>query len=274
MVNVVKKYFFVFLLIIIFPCANAKDIKLALDWFVNPNHAPIILAKELGYFKEAGLYVDILTPADPSDPPKWVAAGKVDMAIDYEPHFEMEIKNGLPLKKVGSLINSPLACMIALKEKNIKKLSDIKGTRIGYSVSGSDGVILNAMLNHVGLTEKDIILVNVRYGLLQALLSHQVDVIMGAMRNVEVPELKMLGKNAVTFYPENHGVKKYAELIFVVNKNNNDKESIQKFLDALEKSKLYIKNHPDLAWEKFSKNRQELVNLLNAKIWERTVLLF
>ena len=45
--------------------AHADDkLKLILDWYVNPDHGPIIVADKLGYFKDAGLDVEIVAPAD------------------------------------------------------------------------------------------------------------------------------------------------------------------------------------------------------------------
>jgi len=62
--------------------ANAQDkITVMLDWFVNPDHAPLIVAQEKGYFKAAGLDVKLVAPADPNDPPKLVAAGKAELAV-------------------------------------------------------------------------------------------------------------------------------------------------------------------------------------------------
>ena len=53
--------------------ANDK-MTVLLDWFVNPDHGPLIIAQENGYFADVGLEVDIVAPADPSAPPKLVAA--------------------------------------------------------------------------------------------------------------------------------------------------------------------------------------------------------
>ena len=61
----------------------ADKITLLLDWFINPDHGPVIIAQEKGYFSKLGLEVDIIPPADPADPPKLVAAGKADIAISY-----------------------------------------------------------------------------------------------------------------------------------------------------------------------------------------------
>ncbi|MEM6988541.1 MAG: ABC transporter substrate-binding protein, partial [Pseudomonadota bacterium] len=60
-----------------------------LDWFVNPDHGPIIVADELGYFADEGLDVEIVAPADPSAPPKLVAAGQAELAISYQPQLHL-----------------------------------------------------------------------------------------------------------------------------------------------------------------------------------------
>ena len=60
------------------PVFAAEKMTLLLDWFVNPDHAPIIVAREKGFFADQGLEVEVIAPADPSDPPKLVAAGKAE----------------------------------------------------------------------------------------------------------------------------------------------------------------------------------------------------
>ena len=52
------------------PAAAQDKLTLILDWFINPDHGPIIIAQEQGYFADEGLEVEIIPPADPADPPK------------------------------------------------------------------------------------------------------------------------------------------------------------------------------------------------------------
>ena len=79
-----KRLTIVFLYLIMITPLQAQDkITLLLDWFVNPDHGPIIVGQEKGYFEEAGLKVEVIAPADPADPPKLVAAGKADLAVSY-----------------------------------------------------------------------------------------------------------------------------------------------------------------------------------------------
>ena len=78
--------------------AAADRLTLILDWFVNPDHGPIVVAQQRGYFAEAGLEVEVIAPADPSDPPKMVAAGKADLAVSYQPQLHLQVREGLPLR--------------------------------------------------------------------------------------------------------------------------------------------------------------------------------
>ena len=64
------------------PTLAQDKVSLILDWFVNPDHAPIIIAQEKGFFTDEGLEVEVIAPADPADPPKLVAAGKAEERVD------------------------------------------------------------------------------------------------------------------------------------------------------------------------------------------------
>ena len=100
-----------------------------LDWFINPDHGPIIIASEKGIFKDAGLEIEIIPPANPADPPKLVAAGKADIAISYQPQLHMQVHEGLPVTRVGTLVATPLNCLLVLEDGPIKTLSDLKWYR-------------------------------------------------------------------------------------------------------------------------------------------------
>ena len=53
-----KKYLIGLLCLFISAPLQAQDrVTLLLDWFINPDHGPIIIAQEKGYFADAGLEV-------------------------------------------------------------------------------------------------------------------------------------------------------------------------------------------------------------------------
>ena len=98
------------------PAAAADRLTVLLDWFVNPDHAPLVIAQEAGYFERHGLEVELIAPADPSAPPRLVAAGQGDVAITYQPDLMLQLKEGLPLVRFGTLIETPLNALIVLED--------------------------------------------------------------------------------------------------------------------------------------------------------------
>ena len=100
--------------------AQANDkLTLLLDWFINPDHAPLFVAQEQGYFAAHGLEVEMIAPADPNDPPKLVAAGKADIALSYQPQLHVQVAAGLPLTRFGTLIATPLNTLLVLEDGHV-----------------------------------------------------------------------------------------------------------------------------------------------------------
>ncbi|WP_428669596.1 ABC transporter substrate-binding protein, partial [Roseibium sp.] len=109
------------------PAQAAEKLTVLLDWFTNPDHAPVITAQTMGFFEAEGLEVEIVEPADPAMPPKLVAAGQGDIAISYQPTMHAHTEEGLPLMRIGTLVETPLNSLIVLKDGPIKDLKDLKG---------------------------------------------------------------------------------------------------------------------------------------------------
>jgi putative hydroxymethylpyrimidine transport system substrate-binding protein len=253
------------------PLMAQDKMTLLLDWFVNPDHGPVIIAQELGYFADQGLEVEIIAPADPSDPPKMVAAGKADLAISYQPQLHLQIHEGLPLQRVGTLVATPLNCLLTLENGPIKSPADLRGKKVGFSVGGVEEAILTAILGKYDMTLDDVELINVNWSLSPALMSGQVDAVIGAFRNFELNQMDIEGVPGTCFYVEEEGLPPYDELIYVANTNSMDKDMIARFLAATEKATQFMVNHPTKSWEVFSATSTELQDELNKRAWADTL---
>lgn len=253
------------------PLMAADEMTLLLDWFVNPDHGPIIVAQEKGYFADQDLEVEIIAPADPSDPPKLVAAGKADLAISYQPQLHLQIHEGLPLQRVGTLVATPLNCLLALADGPIQTPADLAGKKVGFSVGGVEEAVLGTMLRHHGLSLDDVELVNVNWSLSPSLMSGQVDAVIGAYRNFELNQMEIEGVEGNCFFVEEEGLPPYDELIYVANTDTMDKDLIARFLSATEKATQFIINHPEESWQIFSGTSAELQDELNARAWVDTL---
>ena len=253
------------------PAAAAEKLTVILDWFVNPDHAPLYVALEKGYFAERGLEVEFIAPADPNTPPKMVAAGKADLAVSYQPQLHLQVAAGLPLKRVATLIATPLNTLLVLEDGPIRTLADLKGKKIGFSVGGFEDALLKAMLEPHGMTLDDVTLINVNFSLSPSLLSGQVDAVIGAYRNFELNQMAIEGRPGRAFYPEEHGVPAYDELILVAHGERVGDPALRRFVDALEAGVRFLVNHPDESWALFVRGREELDDELNRRAWADTL---
>jgi putative hydroxymethylpyrimidine transport system substrate-binding protein len=265
----------VLLLTLASPFARAGEpITVMLDWFVNPDHAPLFVALEKGYFEAAGLEVELIAPADPNDPPKLVAAGQADIAVSYQPQLYVQVAQGLPLVRIGTLVATPLNSLVVLADGPIASIADLEGRKIGYSVGGFESALLKAMLARHGLSLDDVTLVNVNWSLSPSILSGQVDAVIGAFRNFELNQMDLAGHPGRAFYVEEEGVPSYDELILVANRANLDHDRLRRFLNALEQGVQFLVNHPDASWRLFIRGRPELDDELNRRAWRDTLARF
>lgn len=258
-------------LILAHPAQAADKMTLILDWFVNPDHGPIIIAREKGYFRDVNLEVEIIAPANPADPPKLVAAGKADLAVSYQPQLHLQIHEGLPLKRVGTLVATPLSCILVLADGPIKSIKDLKGRKVGFSVAGVEEVQLATVLQNSGLQTTDVEMINVNWSLSPALMSKQVDAVIGAFRNFELNQMDIEGVKGRCFYLEEEGLPAYDELIYVANTDRMDVGKIKRFLSAVERATQYMVNHPQDSWQAFSATSKELQDELNKRAWADTL---
>lgn len=268
------KFFYLLLLIPFLSFANQK-ITIALDWYINPDHATLLIAKDKGYFEQHHLSVKFISPTSADEPLKMAALGQVDMAITYEPTWLMASGQSLKTGWVATLVGQPLDAVVT--NSDIHHLSDLKGKRLGYSSSETGHALVKTMLKHVGVKPQQVGFINVQMDLMQALLSHRVSAVSGLGRNVEVVELRQEGHAVQAFYPENYGVPSYSELILVEKPGHLSKQTLKEFRAALTQAVQYIHQHPKAAWRLAKKmNHAALADTpkmakLNEAIWKATV---
>ena len=177
----------------------------------------------------------------------------------------------MPLKRVGTLVSTPLNCLLVLKDGPVKSVADLKGKKIGFSVAGVEEALLAAILGKYDLTMDDIELVNVNWSLSPSLMSGQVDAVLGAFRNFELNQMEIEKVPGRCFYIEEEGVPTYDELIYVANPETMDKDKIRRFMRATELATQYIVNHPEESWKIFSGTSTELQDQLNEMAWSDTL---
>ncbi len=253
----------------------APKLQVMLDFFVNPNHVPLIVAVENGFFAQEGIEVEILVPGNPSDPVKLAAAGTIDIALTPQINFLIAKSAGLPLIAVGSLIDGPLGGLLSLREAGIETLSDLRGRRIGYSLAPLEPTLWRTMLASVGVEGGEFELVNVGFNTVLSLLTHRVDAI-GAFRNFELLQVALLSHEPIYFPQEEYGVPDTAEIIFVANPNLIEEHPtwISAFLNGLSRGVSFTKEYSEEAYSLFLSAHPDLDDELNHRAYDATLPLY
>lgn len=249
----------------------ADKLSVLLEWFVNPDHAPMVIAAEKGYFAEEGLDVQLIAPSDPSAVPRLVSTRQADIGIHYQPNLYLDHAAGLPLVRFGTLVETPLNTVTVLADGPIKSLKDLKGKKIGFSVAGFEEAMLKRMLASEGVELTDAELINVNFSLSPSLIGGKVDATVGGFRNFELTQMKLEGHPGLAFFPEEHGVPVYDELIFVTRPDLLKDSRLPRFLRAVEKAAVFITNHPKEGWDLFVKAYPNLDDELNRTAFTDTL---
>lgn len=249
----------------------AKPLSIILDWYPNPDHAALLYADAAGYFTREGIDVKLIAPSDPTLGLKMVAAGQADLAVTYQPSYVLAQRQQLGITWVATLVAQPLASMVVLDKGTVPTLAALKGKTLGLSSPGIDALMAQLMLQHVGLTPKDVHMLVVPNSLTASLMSGQVDAIQGAMRNVEPFVFAAQGVNIKQFFPEDYGFPAYDELIIVAAKKQAHNPQYALMIDALTKATQALKANPNAAWQVIIKKYPTLNTPVYRQSWYATV---
>ena len=229
--------------------AEPQRIDLALDFYVNPDHAGVFAALEKGYFEQKGLDVRPRVPSDPSAPIKQVAAGRADLAISYEPEVLLAKDQGLDVVSVAAIVDSPLTSLISVSKAGIQSAADLDGKTIATAGIPYQSDYLETILASADLGPSDVDEVNVGFNLLPAVIGGRADAMLGGFRNVEGVDLSLRGLNPRVVPVDELGVPTYDELVLVANGSavEEDPKRIRDFISALAEGTAYAVAHPQEA---------------------------
>ncbi len=229
--------------------SGSKQVELMLDYFPNADHAGIYAAEAGGHFKQAGLEVEIREPPDPAAPIKQVAAGRVDLAISYEPEVLRARDQGLRVVSVAAIVQKPLTSIMSLPKARIDEPADLAGKKVGTAGIDYQEAYLRAILTEAGADPGSVTVRNVGFGFSAALLTGKVDATLGAFWNYEGTELKLRGRPPKIIRIEEAGVPPYNELVLVANEDalERDGPKIRAFIGALSRGTRDLRSDRDTA---------------------------
>jgi putative hydroxymethylpyrimidine transport system substrate-binding protein len=226
--------------------ATRQPVTLMLDWFPNADHVGIYKALADGEFAHAGLNVHVQTPADPATPLQLLQAGKVDVAVSYEPELLLARDKGAPLVAIGALVQRPLTSIVSVGSKHITSPAQLRGKRVGDAGIPYQHAYLQTILAHAGVPGNSVKEVNVGANLVPAMLSGRVDATLGAYWNYEAIQLRRQGRRPNVIHVETAGVPSYDELVLVTTENELAKHTnvLRRFVQAIGRGYAAVRSDP------------------------------
>jgi putative hydroxymethylpyrimidine transport system substrate-binding protein len=253
--------------------ASTKPFKVMLDWFPNADHAPLYAAIAHGYFRAVGLDVEPVVPSETAEPLKLLAAGKVAMAISYEPEVLLARDQGLKVVSIGALVQRPLTSIIALPEQHVSGVASLAGKTVGTAGIPYQAAELHAALEHAGVSPAKVREVNVGFNLVAAMLSGKVAATLGGYWNYEAIQLRLMHKHPLVIPIDQAGVPGYDELVLVVREGeaHTDGQDLRAFLQALTRGEHAVRANPAAAAALILKANPSLEPKLQLESIEQTL---
>ena len=248
-------------------CGNSENndgkekITVVLDWVPNTNHTGLYAAIELGYFAEAGIEVEIVSPPE-NGAELLVASNGAQFGISVQENVITAItaSEPLPIKAVATIVNHNTSGIISLKDKGIKTPKDLEGKR--YATW--DAPIEKAMMKNIveedgGDFEKVVMVQSMVTDILSALQT-DIDAVW-IFQGWDGMALEVLGveTNYLDFKEINPVFDYYTPVIIANNDFLRDKpELAKKFLAAAEKGYEYAIDKPVEAVDILLKHAPEI----------------
>lgn len=248
--------------------------RLMLDWLPNPNHIPLFVGIEKGFFTEQEINLEIRKINDPSDLVGYLKTNQTDLVLYYMPNIIRVNAKGYKLAPIGILIKEPLNAIIYRKNDSISTPTDLNGKQIGYCVDGTTTKMLDRILEQNRITnyEKQ----NVTFDLVSTLGTKKVDGIYGAYWNIEGEHLRSLGVDTEYFSLSQLGLPTYYELM-VVTKDSSEfstADYTNRFQKALQASIDYSIANPESAFKIYAElnlDKSEKTLAWEKQAWIKTL---
>ena len=138
------------ILVLVVSCGKSKSnqkIKIVLDWVPNTNHTGLYVAKDLGYFKEEGLDVEIVQPPEGSTT-ALIGAGGAEFGISFQDTLAKSFakKNPVPVTAVAAILQHNTSGIISLKEKGIDSPKKLEGKKYATWEDNIEQAILKKLV--------------------------------------------------------------------------------------------------------------------------------
>jgi putative hydroxymethylpyrimidine transport system substrate-binding protein len=245
-----------------------KTLTVYLDWFLNPHHAPLLIAND--FLKDYGVRIQWISAGSSEEGYRHVLSKSADMCISSEPRFWICQKaRGMPLHWLATLIDHPLEALVVHSRVPYTSLASLKGLCVGHASSGMGfgRISLQALLEKGGLTFKDVSPKYVHFNLISALLSGQVDAITNVYVTYEAQDILKHDPKAHIIPLHQIGIPPFAESILLTHPKRANDPYLNLLVACLSQAVQSIQKNPQKSFKRLIAYAPELNTPANQEAW-------
>lgn len=226
--------------------ADAKTVNMALDWTPNTNHVGLYVAQEKGFFKDAGLTVNILPYTD-TGAATLVSNGLADFGIAGVGFYSQRAA-GADVKAVYAVVQSDTGRLVTEANRtDIKSPKDLDGKTYGGFGSAWENALVGSIIKNDG-GKGDFKTVTLGTSAYEAMGNKSVDFTLEIL-TWEGVQAELAGEKLQAFKYSDYGIPdQYTTLIVSSEKYlKANPDTAKAFLAAVQKGYAYAVDHPDEA---------------------------
>ena len=254
-------------------------LRLGLEWFLNPDHAPLLLARDRGWFQDAGLEVELIEPEEHLDAVEAIERGDMDCAVTEPLHLVEDRAGGEMCVGFARFLHTNGGVMA---RAGIDRPRDMAGTRIQYPGAPGKGgpAIVATMVEADGgpkNTEDGYGRVNNSFYHTDALAEDKADVATLVFHNFEIVEARHRGLEVGMFALKDWGVPDFCQLVLITHpdKLEAERETFEALVRVLRRGVDAVKQEPQAAREAYFRlTDSDPADELTRAIYDATVPCF
>ncbi len=236
-----------------------KKVTVLLDWFPNTNHTGLYAAKELGYYEEAGLEVEIIQPSE-GGTAQLIASGQGDFGVSYQEEVTIARSQDIPVVAVAAVIQHNTSGFASPADRNILTPADFEGKTYGGWGSPAETAMIKALMDKYHADINKVNFINIGSADFFTSIEKDIDFswIYWGWTGIEASN-KNIDLNFIQISQEIEALDFYTPVLIAnESKIAQDPELIKKFLQATAKGYEYAMASPDEAAALLIKSVPEL----------------
>ena len=235
------------------PTPAAMDtLRLGLEWFLNPDHVPLLVAQDQGWWADAGIDLTIIEPEEHLDAVEAIEDGQMDVAITEPLHLVEDRAEGRPVVGFARFLHTNGGVMYRT-DGPIERPRNMVGARVQYPGAPGPGgkAIVRTMIEADGGTcDPDALTpVNNSFYHTDALIEDKADVATLVFYNFELVEAHHRGLDADFFALKDWGIPDFCQLVLITTPAKLDAQGdlLRRFVRVLRRGIDFLHQHPDAA---------------------------